>query len=362
MESYSQQAFAVTHGLNVYEHTTRYPYPPVWIWIVGAIAGLAPMLGLPFHVAIKIPAALADLAIVTLLFEYVRARRGWVLWTLGPAALYALNPVPALISAAHGQFDSLPVLFTLLAFHLHDRGHRGSLEAAALALGLAIALKGYPALLLPFFALTAPAGRKVWTFGLALVPIGLAFAIYAIAAGFDPEMLTRVIGYTSTPAMGWTLFAPDFNLPLAIRAVAWLGSDLLILVFATLVPWLVFGRERVLGAAATFAFFYLVAFRSSVQYLLWGLPFFCLVTGAGALAYSLAATAMLLAYYAVSDPLALPGNLGAAMAAAMQALYQACVAAVIAAGGLLLALTLFKNRDANRVPASTSAAAAPTAA
>lgn len=362
LDSYSQQAFAVTHRLNVYEYTTRYPYPPVWIWIVGAVAGSAPMVGLPFHVAIKIPATLADLAVVALLFEYVRARRGWVSWTLGPAALYALNPVPALISAAHGQFDSLPVFFTLLAFHLYDRGHRRSLDLAALALGVAIALKGYPALLLPFLALTAPAGRKAWTFGMALIPVGLAFAIYAIAAGYNSEMLTRVIGYTSTPAMGWTLFAPDLNLPLAIRAIAWLGSDLLILVFATLVPWLAFGRNGVLGAAATFAFLYLVVFRASVQYLLWGLPFFCLVTSGGAIIYSLSATAMLLAYYVVSDPLALPESLATSTFAAFQAGYQACAASVIAAGALLLTITLFKSRDAKNVLASTPKSTAPTAA
>ena len=31
MASYDQQAYAATHGLNVYEYTARYPYPPVWI-------------------------------------------------------------------------------------------------------------------------------------------------------------------------------------------------------------------------------------------------------------------------------------------------------------------------------------------
>jgi hypothetical protein len=348
LTSYSQQAFAVTHRLNVYDYTIQYPYPPVWIWIVGAVAKLAPVVSLPFHVAIKVPATLADLAIVVLLFEYVRARRGWVVWTLVPAALYALNPVPALISAAHGQFDSLPVLFMLLALHLHDRGRMGSLDLAALSLGVAIALKAYPALLLPYFALTAPPGKKVRTFGIALVPTALAAAIYVLAVGYSPAMLTHVIGYTSTAAIGWRMLLLDPKVPLELVVVAWLGSILLILVFATLVPWLVFGRRSMLAAASTFGFFFTVIFRASVQYLVWGLPFFCLVAPIATIVYSASATAMLLSFYATEDPLILPENVPTSVLGLLQSVYGLCVALVIASSALMLATTLVKNRAAIR--------------
>jgi hypothetical protein len=322
---------------------------------VGGVAELAPQLGLPFHIAIKIPATLADLAIVALLFEYGRARRGWVIGTLIPPALYALNPIPALVSSAHGQFDSLPVFFMLLALHLRDRDHKRSLELAALSLGVAIALKAYPAFLLPALALTAPAGRKVWTFGLGLLPLSIAAAIYSAVAGFNSGMLTRVIGYTSTDAMGWTRLAREVSLPLEVLAFAWLFSNLLIVIFATLVPWLVLGKRAVAGAAAIFAFFYTVVFRASVQYVLWGLPFFCLVSTAGTVIFSLAATSMLLAYYATYDPLALPANLPASVIGALQAGYQIRAAFVIAAGAVMLAITLLKDRDRpeQSPPAST---------
>ncbi|HSP08103.1 MAG TPA: glycosyltransferase 87 family protein [Candidatus Dormibacteraeota bacterium] len=355
IEAYSIQAFAATHHLNVYDYTLRYPYPPVWIWIVGAVAELAPSVGLPFHVAIKLPATLADFAIVLLLFEYVRARRGWVPWTLVPCGLYALNPVPALIAAGHGQFDSMPVFFMLLAFHLQDRDRRHSLELAALSLGVGIALKAYPALLLPYLALTAPAGRKLWVFGIALVPVSVASAIYIAAEGYSPAMILHVIGYFSTADMGWTQLTSYVGLPRTVLVDLWLGSDLLILSFATLVPWLVYRNRTILGTAATFAFFYMVVFRASVQYLLWGLPFFCLVTTTGSAIFSLAGAGMLLAFYTTSDQGALPPSLPPALQDFLKAGYPVFAASVIGAGALLAAITLRYNSQATkRISAATS--------
>jgi hypothetical protein len=350
LEAYSLQAFAATHRLNVYEYTARYPYPPVWIWIAGAVAELAPLVGLPFHIAIKMPATLADLAIVVLLFEYVRSRRGWVVWTLVPAGLYALNPVPALISAAHGQFDSLPVLFMLLALHLRDRP--GNLDIAALSLGVAIALKAYPGLLLPYLALTAPVGRKVRTFGLALVPIGVAAVIYILAVGYSPAMFTHVAGYISTTAMGWKELISDLGIPVMVLLVLWIGSLVLMLVYATLVPWLVFGKRAILATASVFAFFYTTLFQGGIQYLVWGLPFFCLATTIGTIVYSLSATAMLLAFYAKYDPTVLPNDLPAGTLAMLQAGYAYRAALVIGSSALVLLMTLVKNQSAKRTSIS----------
>jgi hypothetical protein len=360
LTSYDQQAYAVTHGLNVYDYTARYPYPPVWIWIVDAVARLAPLVGIPFHVAIKLPASLADVAVAALLFEYVRARRGWVLFALLPAALYALNPIPALISAAHGQFDGLPVFFTLLAFHLRDRDRRWSLALSALSLGVAIALKAYPALLVPFLALTAPPGRKVTTLGLTAAPLAVATGIYVLAAGYSPAMVTHVLGYLSTTSMGWRLLTQGAGIPAALIIAAWITSDLLVMVFATLVPWLLFGRRAVLGVAATFALFLTIAPQASVQYLLWGLPFFCLMTTFGTVIYSAVGTLMLVVFYATSEPLALPWSLSSATVDALQRGYTYAVALVIAASAMMLVIALFKNQLANRASTFTSMTTSPT--
>ena len=308
------------------------------------MAWLGDATHLPFNVAVKLPGTLADLVIVVLLFEHVRSREGWTGKALLPAALFALNPVPALISAAHGQFDALPVLFSLLAFHLRLREGKGALEFAALALGVGIALKAYPALLLPYLALTAPSGRKVWTFAVALIPVGVASAVYVVAAGYSSAMVTHVIGYPSTAAMGWVLFTQYVHLPLPVLVAVWLGSDVAIIAFATLVPWLALRKFVVNGASSVFAFFYAVVFRASVQYLVWGLPFFCLVSWLGTVVYSAAATTMLLGYYATDDQLALPTGLPAVVITWLQAAYDVRAALVILSGALLVGLSLANRR------------------
>ncbi|MDQ2943427.1 MAG: hypothetical protein M3R21_07140, partial [Candidatus Dormibacteraeota bacterium] len=62
--------------------------------------------------------------------------------------------------------------------------------------------------------------------------------------------------------------------------------------------------------------------------------------------YSLAATSMLLAFYATIDQTALPANLPPAVLSFLQAGYATKAVLVIGAGALLLAMTLFYNRDA----------------
>lgn len=360
LESYRQQAYAVTHGLNVYDYTARYPYPPVWIWVVGAIAEIAPWFGMPFHVMIKVPGSIGDLAIVLLLFHYVRARDGWVLHALGPAALYALNPIPALVSAAHGQFDSLPVFFTLLAFHLRDRESKGAVELAAVSLGVGIALKAYPALLVPFLALTAPQGRRVTTLGICAAPVLIAMAIYAAVAGYSPAMLSHVVGYLSTTAMGWRIFTSGSVLPATLVIVAWIASDLVTMVFAALGPWLLFRRRAVPGAAAIFALFLLIAPQASVQYLIWGLPFFCLMTAAGTIVYSAVGAVMMFAFYATREPSVLPVSVPAPMVGSLVSSYATIAALVIAASLMMLAIALTRAQLPRRESTLSSMTASAT--
>lgn len=325
-----------------------------------AIARIAPSLGVPFHVAIKLPGSIGDLATVLLLFHFVRARRGWGPYALVPAALYALNPIPAMISAAHGQFDSLPVFFTLLAFHLRDRERKGAVELAAVSLGIGIALKAYPALLVPYLALTAPAGRRMTTLGAAAMPVLLAMVVYVLAAGYSPAMLTHVIGYLSTTAMGWRIFTQGAALPAALLIAAWIASDLLTMIFAAVGPWLLFPRQAVLGAAVTFAFFLTVAPQASVQYLMWGLPFFCLVTTTGTVIYSAVGAVMMLAFYATREPSVLPVPVPAPVVTSLDGSYSAFAALVIAANAMMLVIAPFKAQLARRESTSSTMTTSPT--
>lgn len=135
IDSYRIQAQAVLNGQNIYEMTYRYPYPPVWMYMPAASWRLADWFPIPFYFWVKLPAIVADLLIGWLLASWPNSvgikNPNW------RAALYLFNPIAILISAGHGQFDSIVILFVLLAVRfLLDR----HLARSALSLSVSIAL------------------------------------------------------------------------------------------------------------------------------------------------------------------------------------------------------------------------------
>ncbi|WP_336248762.1 hypothetical protein [Stomatohabitans albus] len=76
-----------------------------------------------------------------------RVVQGFALWMVSPIGLYA--------SAAFGRYEMFAVVFVVWALMLAERNRW---FWAALALGVGITMRGYPLLLVPVFALVAPAG------------------------------------------------------------------------------------------------------------------------------------------------------------------------------------------------------------
>jgi 4-amino-4-deoxy-L-arabinose transferase-like glycosyltransferase len=307
MVSYRIQAATVFDHQNVYAVTERYPYPPVWIWIVAGLRGLATLIQVPFDALVRAPATLGDLGIGVVLYGYARDRIGAGWRALTPSALYLLNPAVLLISAAHGQFDSLVILFVLLAFYLRGRQQNGRWLSAGLALGIAIALKGFPILLLPYLVMTTPAGKRMRTAGMALLPLGVSVLIYVGVFGFTPSMVTHVLGYRSTVAFGWSIQAAASGLPAAVLPRLGDASHAFIIVFGAVVPLLLFRSRPAAAITLLFATFYASTWSMSVQYLLWIVPFLSLALPVGAVVYSAVALAAEVAFYFDLDPEIIPG-------------------------------------------------------
>lgn len=109
----------IVHGQGVfalYTQTTGiYPYPPLWVQFEILAKILSTTTGLRSGLLICVPIILADAGIVYLAWLWHRnqatARR--VLWS----TVYALNPVSLIITCLHGQFDAIPVFFSLLAIY-----------------------------------------------------------------------------------------------------------------------------------------------------------------------------------------------------------------------------------------------------
>lgn len=308
MEAYGIQAQAFFHSQNVYAVTSRYPYPPVWIWIVAAARWCANTFGLPFADIVRLPGTCADLIMGAALFAYARRRFGFCLLTLGTALLYLLNPVALLISAAHGQFDALVMVFVLLALCAKGSQHDRWGVTSGVLLGVAIALKGFPVMLLPYFVRAATPGKRVGTAISACVPVVVSVAIYVAIFGYTPLMYAHIVAYRSTADLGWLYLL--LHLPLLgtsivthsatfapVLVLILFGSEIFVLVFAITVP-----GKRLVGQPATaialiFAVLYATTATMSVQYIVWILPFLCIAAPLEVLPYSLVACAAAITFY-----------------------------------------------------------------
>src|SRR5262249_42195193 len=118
IQLYRQQAIPVLLGKNVYAETRNvFPYAPVSMFYPALCFTLSGLLGVPFHVVIKLCAIAADVGIVMVLYalgsRVFSGRTAFV-----SALLYALNPVSILVSAFHGNIMPLVVLLIVAAYLL----------------------------------------------------------------------------------------------------------------------------------------------------------------------------------------------------------------------------------------------------
>ena len=304
LESYHMQAQSVFTHQNVYTLTDRYPYPPVWVWLVSLAQWGANSTGWPFAWFVKAPGILGDCLIVLLLWK--RAGRA-------AALFYVCNPVSVLITAGHGQFDGLVMALVVGAWALWGRQRQASLVWAPLALGGAIALKGYPLVFLPALIVRASSTRqRLIVTGLALLPLVLSISIYGALFGWALAMLTHVLGYSSYPYFGWALYV-DVLIhglwPASFQVIVEAFSLVARTVMLVLVGWLVWRkREWPLERLwlAIILSIYVLAPGIAVQYFLWALPLLTLIDRRRGSLYTLASLLAMLFFYLTQEPGALP--------------------------------------------------------
>ena len=295
-------------GKNPYQLKQKilFPYPPLWMIFEGSAYWLSRTLNLPFGFIIKLPLICSDLGIAVLLFYLVS---GTVKQKLLGVLVFILNPISILITSFHGQFDTLPIFFICIAL-LFFRGKKTLLSA--FSLGLGIALKTFPVLLLPFFLFSIPGGwkKKLNSLIISLAPIILLLMPFLI---LDYSSVQESFFNYS----GWT----DHGWMSIIRAGYWLSHnfiyqptrflDQLLLVnklvflgFWTVCIWKFRHTETnlCLQIASVFLAFFLIYGGISSQYLVWPLVFLILSDSILSFYYSIFAGFALLGYYSFFLP------------------------------------------------------------
>ncbi len=295
-----------------------YPYPPLWMLVEAAAVRVATICGIAFDFVIKLPVMFADAALAALIFAALRERTA-LRAAFGWSMVYALNPLAIMVSAGHGQFDALAVLGMVLAWLWLPRHPRRS----ALALGMAIALKLYPAVLIPalLLRLDGENRRALIPPWLVLVSAPLAITVLPFLVRGEFTVLLRPLQYglIGSTGLGILTLLSDLGLPIhgitpgvgdlpglagmilsrGRLSVVFRGALALVLTALFARSWRTPARIAALPVAL-FLCIYLFS-GLTTQYLIWVLPFALLRRDRFALLYTVGASLLAGASYAASS-------------------------------------------------------------
>ena len=259
------------------------PYLPgieLWLWVASSLAYFT---SLPLMFPYKLLPIACDAAIALLLFEAAKDRRDG----LRDGLLYAVAPIAIAISAIHPQWDSIWMLFLLIAvLAVRDERDLGSAIAGA-ALVLSAIAKPVAA---PLALVLLPRTRRgVLAFASGALAVAIVYGGVLAATGTFPTLdsLGGIVGYASGGVRLFGLPYRPFDRFWAVVALAIGAAALRYLGRVT--------RDEavLLALVATLAVSGL-----SVQYLLWPIPFAILAGKRRFLAlYTLLAGAFVVLYY-----------------------------------------------------------------
>jgi hypothetical protein len=296
-------------GRNVYASDIRYPYFPGWLAVEMAAYQLSVQWRMPLWHVIRGTIVVGD-ALLCLALWWAAGRTWGRTAGRWAAVVYALNPIAILISGYHGQFDALPSLFSILAAGL--LAGRPRPVPAGLLLGVAMALKPFPALLVPVFmrapGLSLVSRALVGALSLAVVGAVTAPYLLADAAG----VVQNVGGYGGLNDQGvggllralWLYRAGNIYLPGAFGTEVSATTRWLALAAIGLTFLLTLRAPLPRAAAAVYLAFLSFFGGVSTQYLLWPLPWLLLsgLSPLWALWYGVAAAAGAVGFYMVYWP------------------------------------------------------------
>ncbi|MBZ5537052.1 MAG: SMP-30/gluconolactonase/LRE family protein [Acidobacteriia bacterium] len=204
LSMYREMALAVLRNEDIYDLAALFHYTPLSLFAPFLALRVSESTGLPFHLIMKVYPLAGDLGMAALIFSL--AARRWGTWKGTWAGLgYAINPISIMTTAMHGQFMPLSVFFAYWAYYLLEVRERGdgAYTLSAFVLGFAIALRGWPVLLLPL--LIRPGMLPRWWDRLVYI----AVAALPSAVTLAPYMLVNwegiqreIFNYTSVPDFG----------------------------------------------------------------------------------------------------------------------------------------------------------------
>jgi len=205
LNAWREAAGVLAAGRNPYLLTPFFSWPPVWIQILFVLQRIGHLLGVPLIWMIPIFLIAMESVLIVVLLAFLRELgfgRRRELTILG----IALNPVCIILVCQHGNFDVLVGLLVLLGVGRlirFEQSHLGEDWLLACCwLGLGIALKSIPVLLLPLLASGSRRLNARTLFLGSVLSLGPTLYGLSILQVFRAaNVRTQILGYRSVS--GW---------------------------------------------------------------------------------------------------------------------------------------------------------------
>lgn len=308
--NYQRVGRAILDGHFSETYALPYPYPPPWMFVEASAVWLSQHWDVSFSTVIKLPIVAGDVLLVVFALLILRAR-GLGLWRASFWALgIALSPVLIMITGFHGQFDSIVLALLVGAAYFGEEApaRYRSLPLSATLLALAIALKLFPVLILPFFLWRCCRNLReaaLFTVG-ALLPTAMLLAPYALVGWHGVRV--GLVGYSGVIDHGWASLIRSWLSRTTDRQWSGLpgertqefldrGRVMFLVTWALALLWRG-PRHRVLDSSLLVFLLFLFFYPGiSSQYLAWVVPLGVIATDLFVAPYMVAATAALTGYY-----------------------------------------------------------------
>jgi hypothetical protein len=280
--NFDNESFRILGGLtsageNVYASplaVDRHPYLPFFIYWIGLASRIADGSDPVFTFLLRLLPILGDVGICLVIYRMM-LRLGRAEATYA-ALWYGLNPVAVFVSAYHGQFDSIPLLFLLLA--IYSCAH--SAWSTGAWLGLAILTKSWPVLAVPSLLKGLPVFRDKLIFILLVLAVpfaGVLFYSVLFKAAIGPVVLAAVTYNRGLAVWGYTYFLRLMWVlnPASEALFSWFIRNSRVITVAGLIAvWLWKARKETpsAGILTIFVTFFAITHAFAIQYLVWLLP------------------------------------------------------------------------------------------
>ncbi|MDI6839530.1 MAG: glycosyltransferase family 87 protein [bacterium] len=266
-------------GSNINIYTEEfYHFTPLWAYICYFMCKLSSLIRVPHFVMVKLPGIISDVLLSLAVYDAM-SRLGKKAMKIALCGV-VLNPILIITSTIWGQLDSVIILFVFLSWYLVYFTNRFcNVWLSGLCLGIGIALKIYPLILIPAFL--SKIKKKHWlSFTvLTVLPTIISIFIYRIKYPINIRFIFSYSGY-----FHWwgyyavlTVLKNIFGNPLWLKKVMtffFLYSKYFLIIAIPFVWHRVFTKSN-LSFSIIFSYvtFYVTQVKVAPYYMIWLFPF-----------------------------------------------------------------------------------------